>query len=88
MIVGQVTLSVKLASEVAPQLSVARMVMTKLPTGLATVNETTPLLLTEMPPVYPPVLWTLNPVIVPLSVGALNGLTVRLLPATTDCGVG
>src|SRR5689334_6790175 len=52
VIVGQVTVSVKLASVVAPQLSVARTVMVCVPPGFALLMETTPLPLTETVPAY------------------------------------
>lgn len=78
---GVLTDKVKLVLEVAPQLSVAVTVSVYVPAGAALVTLTMPvvgLMLNE--PVKPADAVTVRLEIVPLSVGATEGVTVVLVP--------
>ncbi len=82
---GHVTVSVKPASRVAPQLSVARMVMTCVPLGCALATVTTPVaLFTLSVPVNVPRDCTAMAATLPLSLGPVAGVIVKAPPAAND----
>jgi hypothetical protein len=85
VIVGiSLTVSEIVASVVAPQLSVARIVIVCVPAGAAPEIETTPDELTVTVPVEVPGLCTAIVLIVPLSLGPVMGLIVAVPPTLTD----
>jgi hypothetical protein len=85
VIVGiALTVSEIVASVVAPQLSVARIVIVCVPAGAAPEIETTPDELTVTVPVEVPGLCTAIVLIVPLSLGPVMGLIVAVPPTLTD----